>query len=202
MSQNDPSSGEQPRKPINGWDSDITDGRKELDWKSAYPLEARKGIRAEMIYLTILFCICVIVIFSIIYEIYAADGSCRVFPEEASGTGNGFSLFLGFIGAWAAGTLGGCCSAIKWMYHIVAKKLWHEDRRLWRLFSPHLSGAVSLIMVFLVSCGLLQIFDKNFAQRPVSIMAFSFLVGYFSDKALAKMADVADTLFGGVKKDK
>ena len=33
-------------------------------------------------------------------------------------------------------------------------------------------------------------------------MAFSFLVGYFSDKALAKMADVADTLFGGLKVEK
>jgi len=31
------------------------------------------------------------------------------------------------------------------------------------------------------------------------VMAFSFLVGYFSDKALAKMAEVADTLFGGTR---
>jgi hypothetical protein len=33
-------------------------------------------------------------------------------------------------------------------------------------------------------------------------MAFSFLVGYYSDKALAKMADVADTIFGSGKKEK
>jgi hypothetical protein len=31
-------------------------------------------------------------------------------------------------------------------------------------------------------------------------MAFSFLAGYFSDRTLAKMAEIADTLLGGVEK--
>jgi hypothetical protein len=152
-----------------------------------------------MIYLALLFAFCVFGVFYVIYEIYAAPGTSRLLPEGDDGLGDGRSLFLGFIGAWVAGTLGGCSFSIKWMYHIVARRLWHEDRRLWRVCSPHLSGVVSLIMVFLVSSGLLQLFDKNFSQRPISVMAFSFLVGYFSDKALAKMADVADTLFGGTK---
>ncbi len=55
-------------------------------------------------------------------------------------------------------------------------------------------------MVFLVASGLLEIFDSTFIEHPIRVMAFSFLVGYFSDKALAKMADVADTLFGETKK--
>ena len=87
------------------------------------------------------------------------------------------------------------------MYHSVARQIWHEDRRLWRLLAPHLSGVVSLFMVFLVASGLLQIFDKQFIERPIGVLAFSFLVGYFSDNALAKMAEVADTLFGGQKKE-
>jgi hypothetical protein len=56
-------------------------------------------------------------------------------------------------------------------------------------------------MVFLVASGLLQIFDIDFIEHPIRVMAFSFLVGCFSDKALAKMADVADTLFGGQQRN-
>jgi hypothetical protein len=57
-------------------------------------------------------------------------------------------------------------------------------------------------MFFLVDSGLLEIFDSTFIEHPIRVIAFSFLVGYFSDKALAKMADVADTLFGGTKPEK
>jgi len=57
-------------------------------------------------------------------------------------------------------------------------------------------------MVFIVCSGLLQIFDKDFVQRPIAVLAFSFLVGYFSDKALAKMAEIADTLFGATEHEK
>lgn len=65
--------------------------------------------------------------------------------------------------------------------------------------SPHLSGTVSVFMVFMVSSGLLTLFDKRFVGSPIGVLAFGFLVGYFSDKALQKMAEVADTLFGGTK---
>jgi hypothetical protein len=121
--------------------------------------------------------------------------------DAAQSTDRSSLMFLGFVGAILAGTLGGCCFGLKCMYHFVAKLMWHEDRRLWRLLSPPLSGVLSLFMVFLVASGLLQIFDGNFVEHPIRVMAFSFLVGYFSDKALAKMADVADTLFGGMKKE-
>ena len=75
------------------------------------------------------------------------------------------------------------------------RELQTDDRsRRWVAFLP---AAASVV----VASGLLQIFDKDFVNRPIGVMAFSFLVGYFSDKALAKMADVADTLFGGTKKE-
>jgi hypothetical protein len=198
-SNDEPSAaGQQP----SGWDSDITDGRKKDIWKSAYPPEARKGIWGEMIYLGIIFIACVIGIFCIIYKIYVEPYPCPCVGTIDERTLSGWNLFLGYLGAWIAGTLGGCSFSIKWMYHVVAKRLWHEDRRLWRICSPHLSGIVSLIMTFLVSSGVLHVFDTAFSERPVGVMAFSFLVGYFSDKALAKMAEVADTLFGAQKKDK
>lgn len=176
---------------------DLTDNRNSGDWKTLYPAEARKGIFWESIYLAVVFAVCLSAVF---YVVYAASAPTEQSGQPGAG-GQPSVLFLGYVGAWVAGCLGGCTFDIKWLYHCVAKQLWHEDRRLWRLLTPHLSGVVSLFMVFLVSSGLLQIFDKDFAQRPIGVMAFSFLVGYFSDKALAKMADVADTLFGPAKEE-
>ena len=53
-----------------------------------------------------------------------------------------------------------------------------------------------MFMVLLIASNLVRVFDEDFVMRPIAVIAFSFLVGYFSDKALAKMAEVADTLFG------
>jgi hypothetical protein len=52
----------------------------------------------------------------------------------------------------------------------------------------------------LIASGLLQLFDQGFIKRPIAVMAFGFLIGLFSDKALAKLAEVTDTIFGGQKK--
>lgn len=183
-------------QPSEDWaPGDYTDGRARGDWKAFYPPEARKWIRIEAIYLVAVFFACLAGVFYVVYSL------CRL-PETAAAAvieDQKCAPFLAYLGAWIAGMLGGCSFGIKWMYHSVAKRIWHEDRRLWRFLSPHLSGVVSLFMVFLVSSGLLQLFDKNFLQRWIAVIAFSFLVGYFSDKALAKMAEVADTLFGATE---
>ena len=180
---------------------DYTDGRKPLEWKSDYPSDARKYIRWETAYLLVILSVCVCGIFYVIYqtcEVSEDPSSSATFQNPQCPN----AIFWGFLGALLAGTLGGCCFGIKCMYHFVAKLMWHEDRRLWRLLSPLVSGVLSLIMVFLVASGLLQIFDSKFVEHSIRVMAFSFLVGYFSDKALAKMAEVADTLFGSSKIEK
>ena len=89
---------------------------------------------------------------------------------------------------------------MKWLYHSVAKRLWNEDRRLWRLFTPHISGAVSLFTILLIASGVLQIFNEDFINRLLLVLGVGFVVGYFSDKALAKLAETADTLFGTTKR--
>jgi hypothetical protein len=181
---------------------DYTDGKKPGEWETSYPPKARKGIQCETAYLVLLFFGCVAGVFYVLFKLCNEPLTSQLSTDDAKSIGDKSTMFLGFFGAWCCGTLGGCSFGIKWMYHSVAKRLWHEDRRLWRLLSPHLSGVVSLVMVLLVASGLLQIFDKEFVERPIGVMAFSFLVGYFSDKALAKMAEVADTLFGAQKRDK
>lgn len=173
---------------------DYSDGRVKGEWRSRYEPGARKGIRWETAYLIFISA----AYLSIVLCIIKAAGIQKVpvaVGESADPNSHG-GIFLCALGALSAGALGGCSFGIKWMYHSVAKQIWHEDRRLWRLLSPHVSGIVSMFMVLLIASNLVRVFDEDFVMRPIAVIAFSFLVGYFSDKALAKMAEVADTLFG------
>jgi hypothetical protein len=189
-----PPSGENERKSSDWAPYDLTDGKKEGQWKTDYPPEARKCIRLETTYLVFVTGLCLYGVFWVIQQFNLS------LPDPNQTSVQPSQIYLVFLGALSAGTLGGCSFGLKCMYHFVAKRWWHEDRRLWRLLSPPLSGILSLFMVFLVASGLLEIFDSTFLEHPIRVMAFSFIVGYFSDKALAKMSDIADTLFGGLKK--
>lgn len=181
---------------------DYTDHRAPGDWKTKYPEDARTWIRIEVCYLVILFLAALGAVLYILYRLCSFGPASEIAAAGGPSDQQNCPPFLIFLGALATGTLGGCSFGIKWMYHSVAKQIWHEDRRLWRFLTPPLSGVVSLFMVFLVSSGLLQIFDKEFMRRPIAVLAFGFIVGYFSDKALAKMAELADTLFGRTDKGK
>jgi hypothetical protein len=101
--------------------------------------------------------------------------------------------------AWLGGSLGGTLFAIKWLYHSVAKYEWYQDRLYWRLFSPHLSAALSFAIITLISSGILKIFDQSALRVPSTVVGLSFLCGYFSDSAIAKMTEVANTMFGTMK---
>jgi hypothetical protein len=78
----------------------------------------------------------------------------------------------------------------------VARGLWHLDRRLWRIFTPHISGGLSFFVLTLISSGALRIFDSKATNSPALVVGLGFLVGYFSDSAIAKLTEVAETLFG------
>lgn len=171
--------------------ADPTDGRRKYDWRSKYddPMP-RRAIRIEATYLALL-------LFG--YPVVMAWGwleypnSYLALPPEKYRTLFRYAL------AWISGSLGGVLFALKWLYHSVARGTWHLDRRLWRLFTPHISGGLSFAMVALISSGALRIFDTKAMKVFPVIVGVGFLVGYFSDSAVAKLSDVADTLFGTVK---
>ena len=98
--------------------------------------------------------------------------------------------------AWFGGLLGGTLFDMKWHYHVVARGLWHQDRRLWRVFTPHISGGLGFAIIALMSSGIFKIFDRSALESHSVIIAVSFLVGYFSDSAIGKLAEIAQTLFG------
>lgn len=174
---------------------DPLDGREPLEWQSNYTERAAKlGIWGEAAYLACLF-IFVLVGMLLVWQRspggHFVDDVARV---RLSQTMTNYML------AWIGGTLGGTLFSTKWLYHSVAKKMWHADRRLWRLFTPHLSGALAFATYVMMTCGLFPIVEKKSLETDAMALSFGFIVGLFSDSASAKLAEVAETLFGSNKK--
>jgi hypothetical protein len=168
--------------------ADPTDRRDPYDWKSKYAdPAARKAMRFEALYLgSLLFCVpLVMLVCWLDYPTTLLHLSDQKYKP-----------LLKYAFAWSSGTLGGVLFDIKWLYHTVARGLWHLDRRLWRIFTPHISGGLSFFVLALVSSGALRIFDSKATDSFALIVGLGFLVGYFSDSAIAKLTEVAETLFG------
>lgn len=163
-------------------------GRKPGEWQSKYPEPAaQRNIWFEAGYLALL-------LFSIpiILLLFWLD-----YPQKWVGLSDQkYKTILKYGTAWLGGTLGGTLFDIKWLYHCIARQIWHLDRRLWRLMTPHISGGLAFVFIALISSGVLRIFDSQAMDSLSMVVGVSFLVGYFSDSAVAKLTEIADTIFG------
>ena len=173
---------------------DPTDGREFLEWSSKYPDDAKRGIRIEAIYLGALLLFVPIAITVLWLE----------YPQYWLGLSDyKYKNILRYGFAWLSGMLGGTIFALKWLYHTVARQSWHLDRRLWRIFTPHISGGLAFAFVALIASGMFRIFDRKSVESLSLVIGVSFVVGYFSDMAVAKLSEIAGTLFGtGLAKEK
>jgi hypothetical protein len=163
-------------------------GRKPGEWQSKYPDPvAQRGICVEAGYLAALLLGIPIVLVFFWLE----------YPKQWFGIyDQQYKTILKYSTAWLGGTFGGTLFDVKWLYHSVARQMWHLDRRLWRLFTPHISGGLAFAFVALISSGILHIFDQKAVNSLSLVVSLSFLVGYFSDNAVAKLMEIADTVFG------
>jgi hypothetical protein len=166
---------------------DPTDGRPLLDWKSKYPPQAQRVIWVEAVYLFLL--LAVVPILMLFFWVGYPNRWLKL-SDDNYGSVVKYSL------AWLGGVLGGTLFDIKWLYHVVARQVWHLDRRLWRLFTPHISGGLAFAMIAVISSGMLRVFDKQAPHSRALVVAVAFLVGYFSDSAVAKLSEIAETVFG------
>ena len=174
--------------------ADITDDRPVGEWTSRYtdPV-ATKKIRQEAAYLASHLAVAVAAVIAI-----AAISVCVEKEANESDTLDSIRAFgvLQAFSSWVGGLLAGTIYTIKWLYHVVGKGLWNVDRRLWRFFAPHLSGALGLAFVGILRSGLILIVDRQALSSVWMCFGVAFLVGYFSDSATAKMSEVAQTIFG------
>lgn len=166
---------------------DFTDGRDAYHWKTNWDPEARRWMRVEASYLVGLLAIVPI----------GLGATLQRFPMNQL-WGNEKILHQVALYEYAAfgGLLGGCLFSMKWLYHSIAKGSWHEDRRYWRVLTPLISSGLSFGMFSLAYSGLLPLVDEEAISRGRVVVGFSFLVGYFSDSALASLARLAEKLFG------
>jgi hypothetical protein len=168
--------------------ADPTDNRELGDWRSKYDdPEARRGICVEAIYLGLL--LLLVPVAMLVLWLGYPKNWLHLTDEK-------YGVLLRYGMAWLAGVLGGTLYDAKWLYHTVARQLWHLDRRIWRLFTPHISGGLAFVVISLVASGLLRIFDSHAVESKAMVVGVGFLVGYFSDSAIAKLAEIAETLFG------
>jgi hypothetical protein len=171
--------------------ADPTDNRERYDWKSKYddPI-ARKEINREALYLGVL-------LFGLPAVMIVFWFDCPKYVFHL--TDQKYQPLVKYVFAWTAGSLGGVLFDLKWLYHTVARGSWHLDRRLWRIFIPHISGGLSFFVLALVASGGLRIFDSKATDSLSVVVGLAFLVGYFSDSAIAKLTEVAETLFGTIR---
>lgn len=171
--------------------SDPTDGRKRYCWESRYPPKAKSEIRIEACYLASLIALSPILMW--VVSQHVPNGVWSRLDPAARNNATSYAL------AWLGGTLGGTLFASKWLYHSVARGWWNLDRRLWRLFTPHISGALAFAILVLIASGLTRILDPRAITSRSVVVGLSFLAGYFSDGAVAKLTELANTLFGSPK---
>ena len=180
-------SDEQGKKEVAVTEHLNTDERKAYEWKSKWCDDSSKKIRVDAIYIAIVFIFTIILIISIwkgtLFQIIASDCShCDI------------SEFNKFAYMFVGGLFGGTIYGIKYLYKVVARGWWHLDRRLWRIFSPWLSGGVALAFGTLFDSGIVGLSINT--DTASGYFAIGFISGYFADRAVAKMQEVADTIFG------
>ena len=169
-----------------------TDGRKPGDWQSRYPEEVRRQYYWEGLYVG--------------FMLLAAMGLIFLTWRNA------LADFIGITGASAvtfnryayytsSGLLGGTIYGIKYLYRVVAHGYWSIDRRLWRLLSPWLSLGLAFAIGAIIEAGWMSVTGGAKIGSGAKYVAIGFLIGYFSDSAVAKMAEIATVVFGSTHVD-
>jgi len=165
-----------------------TDDRRRLDWKSAYPPEARKEIKYEAIYVFIVF----LLSFGLLIANYLS-----IFSRLLAITQPNIVPFEYIIYFSSSGMLGGIVFGMKYFYRAVARGYWRQDRRYWRLLSPFISMSIAFIIGCMSSIGILTSYNSSTNTWAI---VFGFFAGYFADEAVGKMYEIATLIFGKTKK--
>lgn len=174
--------------------SDPTDGRAYYEPTSKYPWRNRVEIFFEALYLALI----LLIAFYALIWIFSGDITFYHSSLRFHDLNEDLRKIVAF---GVAGLIGGSMFGLKYLYHVTGRGLWHEDRRIWRIYSPWLAGALSVIMSMLIDGGLVEIsHGSNTVGQYQKFISIGFMTGYFADTALAKLQEVATVIFGASNK--
>ena len=158
------------------------DGHKEWDWPSKYKNGAWVHIIIQFSYL------CLLLLLAFVFLYLAFSGrlylwykkmSVNVVPEDVFRRG-AYCIISGF--------LGGVVFGIKILYKAVASGRWHLDRVLWRIATPWVSLALSIVISSIMA-------EDVFSKSSFVAVSIGFFAGYFSESAIGKLYEIANLLF-------
>ena len=173
---------------------DMTDNRERGEWKTRYPDKySQSRIHFEAIYLVSLLIISFVIFFLLL---------CNIFQGFFGFSESNYSLFIGYLGAFLAGLIGGVLYDLKWLIHTVGKGFWNEDRKLWRFITPISSGVLSVFVIVIIGSGLFGLFNTSLMDNSILVFALAFLSGYFSDYIVGRLQDLFASVFGVSKINK
>lgn len=158
------------------------DGHAQWDWKTKYPGDAWKYIWADFTYLMFLFLVALIAL----YLLYA--GYLYIWHTSYSTYVPNPIIFKKEMYCILMGFLGGITYSIKILYKSVARGKWHRDRVLWRLATPWVSLALSIVVASLMA-------NDIFSSNNYAAIVIGFFAGYFSESAIGKLYEIAGILF-------
>lgn len=153
--------------------------------------EDKNQIIFEFFYLIVIFAIAILLLLSI-----------QLYGEEIGINHNNklmiFSVLGGFLGGWIYDA--------KWFYRVTARGKnnqydfpWQPHKFYWRILTPFLSALVAFNTYLLACSDFIPIIIKN---KDTAKTAFSlcFLLGYFSDLVLSRLAGWAEKIVPKVPK--
>lgn len=179
---NDPNNSEYLKKSPPDECAINTDGKKKGDWTSIYPKEAQSQIYMELWYVLVLLFIALVVIFLNWLGLFVGW-------LEASYQKTTLTAYVYYL---AGGLLGGVTFGGKYLYRVVGRGYWNQDRRVWRIFSPFISMVLGFVIGAMVECGVVDSVGNSSGARTVVI---GFLAGYFADEAVGFLCDIAEVVF-------
>jgi len=168
----------------NNESSDSTDGRRVCEWQSRYPVEAKKEMFWESVLVLCLFFFALFLIFAT-WRGWLAE--LCVIPAKDLIAFNKYAYYS------FSGFLGGLVFGMKYLYRVIARGYWHQDRKAWRIMSPFIALSVAFIVGNLIDASIIN------ANKPLitpAIVSIGFLSGYFADEAVGKMYEIASVIFG------
>ena len=161
-----------------------TDNRKLYDFASRWPPEASQKQRQEGLLL-------------LAYGVIGLGGlfAMLIYTPVIQNpqTVTAMALVL------CTGLLGGTTFSLKWWYHSIARGIWNIDRFFWRVAVPLQAALVAMFMHILFKSELVGLLNPTALDKIHNTLVFGFLVGYFSDSAIAKLAEISESLFGAAR---